>query len=190
MNSDRTKTSQENMPLDFAPDDFLQTLFSVSKAVLLSPGLFFHGMKRTGGLRNPTIYLASCVLVHALIVGLLVKDERLLALNLLFGMVLPFVTAGILFYILTNLFKASGTYEAAFRVNAYASAVALLSWMPVIGVLLEFYRLYLICVGLSAAFGIKIPRALLAVLLTIFVYAIASLALFQVTGGQWPRAVS
>lgn len=190
MMADRMKTTQKNVPEDFAPEDFLHSLFLVSKAVLLSPGLFFHGMKRSGGLRNPTIYLASCVLVHALTFGLLVKDERLLALNLLFGMVLPFATAGILFYIITNLFKASGTYEAAFRVNAYASAVALLSWMPVIGLLLEFYRLYLICVGLSDTFAIKTSRALLAVLLTIFVYAIASLALFQITGGQWPRAVS
>jgi len=183
-------TTQKNMPDDFAPDDFLNNLFFVSKAVLLSPGLFYQGMKRNGGLRNPTLYLASCVLVHALIVGLLLKNGSLLALNLLFGMVFPFVTAGILFYIITNLFKASGTYEAAFRVNAYASAVALLSWMPVIGVLLEFYRLYLICMGLSNAFAIKTSRAFLAVLLTIFVYAIASLAIFQITGGQWPKAVS
>ena len=175
---------------DFLPNQFLNSLFWVSKTVLLSPRLFYEGMKREGGLRNPFIYLASCVLIHTLLVSLLIKSQSLIAINLVFGMTFPFVTAGILFLVIKRLFKAPGTYEMAFRVNAYAAAVALFSWMPLIGMILEFYRLYLIGVGLSYAFSIKTSRAFVAIVLTIALYMAASYAIHYLTGGQWPRPPS
>ncbi|MBE9581890.1 MAG: YIP1 family protein [Proteobacteria bacterium] len=180
-------TPDLNTVLDFEPEDFLTSLFRTAKAILLSPGLFFQGMKRDGGLRNPLIFLASCVVVNTLLVALLLKSQSLIARSLVLGIVLPFVTAGVLYFIITRLFKASGTYEAAFRVNAYSAAVALLSWIPLVGVLLELYRIYLIVLGLSFAFSIKASRAFLAVILTVFVYLVASAALTHITGGQWPN---
>jgi hypothetical protein len=172
---------------DFNPESFLTSLFRTAKAILLSPRLFFKGMKREGGLRNPLIFLVTCVVVHTLLVALLLKDQSLVARNLVLGIVLPFVTAGVLFFIITRLFKASGTYEAAFRVNAYSAAVALVSWIPLAGILLELYRIYLIVLGLSCTFSIKASRALLAVILTVFVYMVASAAATHITGGQWPK---
>jgi hypothetical protein len=183
-----TNMSEKGLPGDFEPNNFLNSLLLVSKGVLLSPGFFYRGMKRQGGLGTPFFFLASCVLVHTLIVGLLFKNHSIIATNLLFGLVFPFITAGILYYIMTQLFKAPGTYEVAFRVNAYAAAVALVSWIPLIGIILEFYRLYLIGVGLCQTFEIKPSRAFLAIVLTIFVYMVASLAIHQVTGGLWPSA--
>lgn len=184
------ETSEKKPSSEFLPDQFLNSLFWVSKGVLLSPRLFYEGMKREGGLRNPFIYLASCVVTHTLVVGLLIRSQSLITVNLVFGMVFPFVTAAILFFLITRLFGAPGTYEMAFRVNAYAGAVALFSWMPVIGMILEFYRLYLIGVGLSYVFSIKTSRAFLAIVLTIALYMAASFSLYHITGGQWPRAIS
>ena len=184
------ETLGKSPPSDFVPDRFLNSLFLVSKSVLLSPNFFYEGMKREGGLRNPFIYLATCVFTHTLLVGLLIKSQSLIAMNLVFGMVFPFLTAGILFFLITRLFKSPGTYELAFRVNAYAAAVALFSWMPLIGMILEFYRLYLIGVGLRHAFSIKTSRALLAIVLTIAIYMAASFAIHYLTGGQWPKPVS
>ena len=180
--------TDQDTPTDFTPGNFLSSFFLTAKAVLLSPGSFYEGMNREGGLRNPFLFLACCVLIHTLIVGLWLKNQSLVASNLLFGLVLPFVTAGILFLLITRLFKASGTYEMAFRVNAYAAAVSLLSWVPMAGILLEFYRVYLIVVGLSGTFSIKASRAFMAVVLTIFVYMAASAALYHITGGPWPKA--
>jgi hypothetical protein len=180
--------AKQDAPTDFASGNFLSSFFRTAKAILLSPRLFYEGMNREGGLRNPFLFLTCCVLTHTLIIGLLLKNQSLIASNLLFGMVLPFVTAGILFFIIARLFKASGTYEMAFRVNAYAAAVALLSWIPLVGMLLEFYRIYLIVVGLSSTFSIKASRAFMAVVLTMFVYIAASAALYHITGGQWPKA--
>jgi hypothetical protein len=108
--------------------------------------------------------------------------------NLAFGLVFPLLTAGILFLIVNRLFKAPGTYEMAFRVNAYAGAVSLFSWIPLIGMILEFYRLYLIGVGLSCTFSIKALGAFLAILLTLVVYIIASGTIAHLAGGRLPLA--
>ena len=174
---------------DFDPNNFLTSLFGTAKAILFSPKIFFEGMNREGGLRNPFIFLACCVLIHTLIAGLLLKNQGLIARNLVFGMVLPFLTAAILYFIITRLFKASGTYEMAFRANAYSAAVALLSWMPLVGIILEFYRIYLIVLGLSSAFSIKISRAFLAIAITLLVYMVLGTTIGRMTGGLWPGAL-
>lgn len=77
----------------------------------------------------------------------------------------------------------------AFRANAYSAAVALLSWMPLVGVILEFYRIYLIVLGLSSTFSIKTSRAFLAVAITLVVYMILGTTIGHMTGGPWPGAV-
>jgi len=104
--------------------------------------------------------------------------------TLLLGLVFPLITAGILFLIINKVFKAPGSYETAFRINAYSSAVNLLSWLPLIGLLFEFYRIYLIVVGLSFAFSIKMTRAFLAIVLTMAIYIMAAVAIGHFTGGQ------
>jgi hypothetical protein len=178
-----------NATIDFDPDNFLASLFRTAKAILFSPKIFFEGMNREGGLRKPFIFLACCVLIHTLIAGLLLKNQSLIARNLVFGMVLPFVTAAILYFIITRLFKASGTYEMAFRANAYSAAVALLSWMPLVGVILEFYRIYLIVLGLSSTFSIKVSRAFLAIAMTLLLYMVLGTTIGRITGGLWPGVV-
>ena len=182
-------TSHDNRITDFEPHDFLRSLFRTAKAILFSPKVFFEGMKREGGLRNPLIFLACCVLIHALIVGLLRKNQTLVVANLVWGIIMPFVTAWILFFIITRLFKGSGTYEMAFRVNAYSAAVALLSWIPWVGVLLEFYRIYLIVLGLGSTFSVRASRAFLAVVITLVIYMFLGGTIAHMTGGQWPKAV-
>jgi len=181
-------TSLDNTMTDFEPQNLLSSLFRTAKAILFSPRVFFEGMEREGGIRNPFIFLACCVLIHTVIVGLLLKNQSLIATNLVFGMVQPFVTAGILFLIITRLFKTSGTYEMAFRANAYSAAVALLSWIPLVGVLLEFYRIYLIVLGLSSTFAIKTSRAFWAVAITLLLYMIVGTTIGHMTGGSWPGA--
>jgi hypothetical protein len=95
--------------------------------------------------------------------------------NLLLGALFPFITAELLHVRLTRCFKARGTFEAAFRMNAYAAAVNLLSWFPVVGMVLEFYRLYVMTVGPSAVFITEAWKALLSLVLIVALYvALAS----------------
>jgi hypothetical protein len=172
---------------DFEPDHFFPSFLLTAKAVLLSPRSFFEEMKKEGGLRNPFIFLACCVIFHTLVVALVSKNPSLIGRNLGLGLVMPFVTSGILFFILTGIFKARGTYEGAFRVNAYAGAVSLLSWIPLAGLLLEFYRVYVIIVGLTSAFSTKASRSFLAVAMTLVLYMVLGAAIFQVIGERPPQ---
>jgi hypothetical protein len=77
----------------------------------------------------------------------------------------------------------------AFSANAYSAAVALLSWMPLVGVILEFYRIYLIVLGLSSTFSIKVSQAFLAIAITLLVYMVLGTTIGRMTGGLWPGAV-
>lgn len=174
---------------EFTPGNFFSSFFGTAKAVLFSPKLFYDRMKTEGGFRNPLLFLICCVLIHTLIVSLFVSNQKIITFNVINGIGMPFVTAGILFWIITRFFKASGTYEVAFRVNAYAAATALLSWIPLVGIILQLYRFYLIAVGLSRSFSIRISQALLAIVITIVIYIITlGPIMAKILGSQLPTA--
>jgi hypothetical protein len=189
MMADADNTPEKSSAGDFEPKNFLNSFFQIAKAVLLSPKAFYEGMNTEGGLRNPFIFLVCCVVIHTAIASLFVTNQPVVFFNVVYGILMPFVTAGVLFFILTRFFKAAGTFEAAFRVNAYAAATALLSWIPVAfrtegsaspgtlfslialtGLFIEFYRLYLIAIGLSRTFSVTVSRAALAIVITAFIY--------------------
>jgi len=128
----------EHLMNEFDPKNFFPRFFRTSKAILLSPKVFFQEMRRDGGFLNPFLYLLSCIVFHVLIFGLLQKNPLFMLRTLILGLIFPLITAGILLLIITKVFKASGSYETVFRINAYASAVNLLSWLPLIGLLFEF----------------------------------------------------
>lgn len=181
---------EQDTQIEFTPNNFLSSFFHTAKTVLFSPGSFYERMKTEGGMRNPLIFLICCVLVHTFIVGLFVTKQGIIAFNLINGIVMPFVTAGVLFFIATRFFKASGTYETAFRVNAYAAATALFSWIPVIGLFLQFYRFYLIALGLSRTFSIRLSQALLAIVITIIIYIVVlGPFMAHILGSQTPTVV-
>ncbi len=168
---------------EFDSGDALASFRKITVGVLLSPGTFFETMRTTGGLVNPATYLAGCVLINTAIVGFLSKDVALMIKSLALGITFPFITAGILHFILTRLFGSRGTYEGALRVNAYAAAVNLVSWFPVVGILVEFYRVYVIATGLCIVFSTTGRRAFLAVALTIALLMLAALAFNRITTG-------
>ncbi|MFH1082963.1 MAG: YIP1 family protein [Pseudomonadota bacterium] len=148
------------------------------------PGFSIRGMRTEGSFLNPFLYMLCCVIFHVFVFGLLQRNFGLMFRNLLLGMAFPLITAGFLFFIVTKVFKASGSYETAFRVNAYASAVNLVTWLPFVGLLFELYRIYLIVVGLSAGFSLKMGRSLLAIVLTMAAYIMAAAVIGHLRGGQ------
>jgi hypothetical protein len=184
MMADPATSQEQDAQYDFVPGNFLSSLFSITKTILLSPRLFYQKMRTDGGLRNPTIFLVCCVLIHTLFVGLSVRDQTIVVRNIAYGIAMPFFTAGILFLFITKIFKESGTYEAVFRVNAYAAAVNLLTWIPMVGLVFEFYRLYLIAWGLSYALPTRVYRAVLAIFMTMITYIVLGQIVFHFLGGQ------
>ena len=181
---------EQDPQFDFSPNNFLGSFYLVAKTVLISPGVFYEKMKTNGGLRNPVIFLVCCVMIHTLIISMFVKNQAVIAFNVINGILMPFVSAGILFFIITRFFKASGTYETALRVTAYAAATALFSWVPVIGMAIQFYGFYLIALGLSRTFSIRASHAFLAIIITVIIYIVGLGPIMgHILGSQPPTAV-
>ncbi len=172
----------EHLINEFDPKNLFSSFYQTSKAIILSPKVFFQEMRRDGGFLNPFLYMLYCIVFHVLVFGLLQKNPMFMFRTLVLGLIFPLITSGILFFFITRVFKAPGSYETVFRVNAYASMVNLLTWLPLIGLLFEFYRIYLIVLGLSFAFSIKMTRAFLAILITMAIYIIAAGAISHFTG--------
>jgi len=171
-------------PEEFNPQDFLASFRHIAVGVLMSPRAFFQQMRRTGGFLPPLIFMAACLLIHTLIVGLLHKDMALMGRNLALGLLFPFITAGLAYILLTQVFRTRGTFKSAFRVNAYAAAVNLLSWFPMVGALFEFYRLYVITLGLCATFETSPWKAFGALTIIMIAYILLARALTPLAGGM------
>ena len=167
---------------DLDPGDFLKSFPLITRTVITDPQLFFLRMKQNGGLKNPTLFLLVCTLFHTVMVSFFISGRSFIIAYLVSGIATPFLMAGIVQYALKTLFQAAGTYEAVFRINAYASALALLSWIPVIGFMIELYRLYIISYGLSRIFQTGLFKCLAAVIVAIIVTAFIYIPIAHILG--------
>jgi hypothetical protein len=176
------KAMKAELPAEFDPRTAFRSFPRVVLAVLLSPRDFFQALNRRGGYAAPFLFLTICVLIHVAMVGLYHRNYWLVLQNLAMGVSFPFITAGVLHFILVKWFRSAGTYEAAFRVNAYSAAVNMVTWIPVAGLVMEFYRIYLLMLGLSAVYAVRASRALIALVLTMAGYILVSGILSSLTG--------
>jgi hypothetical protein len=168
---------------EFDPRNFVKSFFEVAKCVFFSPKPFFASVPRVGGIGNPALFMGACVVVHTFFTALGTQSAEIAIKNFILGISFPFFTAWVFFFLATKVFQSVGSYEMAFRVSAYAATLSLLSWAPVIGLVLEAYRLYLLTIGLSIVFELKISRAVGVILLTLVVIVVVAGALAHVTGG-------
>ena len=61
-------------------------------------------------------------------------------------------------------------YDVTLLAYAYASALALLSWVPIVGYLASLYGLYVTMLGIRELHGTSTTRAFLAVLVPLLVF--------------------
>ena len=147
---------------------FLAGFLETAKGVLSRPKTFFSTMPVAGGFAAPHLFFLICTGVFILAsMGLNLGesgelDPRILILVFL-APLLPFVDAALLYLIAARLFGGRGSYEATFRVVCYASAVNLFTWVPLVGLLAQFYEIYLAALGLSVVHRLGMGRAFLAV---------------------------
>lgn len=154
---------------EFDPRDLLDSFIQVTKKVLLRPRAFFWAMPTQGGFFAPMLYLVLAFSVWAVL-------KSLVSLNPLFffvaflGFLFTFLGAAILHFVLRKLFNGQGTYEGTFRVLAYSGAVNLLSWIPIIGVLVNLYGLWIKAVGLEVVHGVTKLQSLVAVIICTLIF--------------------
>lgn len=116
----------------------------------------------------------SVVAVIVLVLTMLILVPALALLILYIG--------AAIYHLLVRIFvrPANTDFQATLRVVAYTSAIDLLTWIPVVGILASLYGLYLAFVGIREMHETTTGRALAVVSLPIFFFvALTVLPLLQ-----------
>ena len=167
---------------EFNLADPLGSFVSTTVGVLARPRSFFRGIARRGDFVGPAVYAVACVLVATVVGGFFGLALRALSSSIseyegvfaygIFGflsdvIVTPFA-AIILLFILAGIYHAlvlllarpsNAGFEATFRVVCYASAISLISWIPIVNLIASIYGLYVAYFGIREVHAATNQRA-------------------------------
>ncbi|MFB6076149.1 MAG: YIP1 family protein [Candidatus Aenigmatarchaeota archaeon] len=178
------------------------------KSIIVNPKDFFSNMSTDGGYEKPIVFAAINFVIVSLITGILyfsylstfgglflngpmpgfipniglvgiLAIPFMIVLSLVGGIISLFVVAAIS-HVLLIIVGGKGSYEGTFRIVAYTTAFVLISWIPVLNILIGIYALYVVLIGYSKIHEISKGRALLGLLIPLLVIlaAVFSLILF------------
>ena len=184
--------------MDYPTSRPLSGFLPTAREVLLSPRRFFASIDRGGRLRAPLVFAVACAAVSLVLSGaydvaLAAATGRLgelglagysgpgpalailgvlLVLSPLIALLGLYVGAAVQHLFVWAILRGHNRgFERTLRMVAYASsALALVSWVPVLGVLVGAYGVYVYAVGLGelhegAGFGRALAAALAPYLL-------------------------
>jgi hypothetical protein len=164
------------------------------KEVMQKPSDFYREMPKTGGYADPLTFAAISFIIYALLAALLTVlfghgmymggmyggmyegmygsarglgfFSILMAVIItpIAGIISLFIEAAIL-YIVYKILGGTGSYEGTVRFISYATAVLILSWIPIIGWIVGIYGIYLYIVGGMYVHDVSMARSTIAVLL-------------------------
>lgn len=182
---------------EFNYQDPVQSFISTARGVAFRPADFFRGVPRRGDFLNPLVFALICVLISAVLGGLLgfvvslgFTEQGVIGafFGFIFGIIRSLISAAIglfigagIWYLLVLLFARPNNtgYEATFRVASYAAVVYLVAWIPILGWIVGLvYGIYLGVVGIREVHGTTSGRAALVVLLPIVVIGGLALLIF------------
>ena len=146
------------------------------KAVITTPSNFFENMPKSGGYIDPLKFLLICNIPSALFMGLFQGAAMgVMAGTAGFLIIPPLIlivtaigafigTAFIHIGVIIFAGKDKSGFESTFRILSYAQAVAVASWIPLIGLIPALYGLYLGILGVYKVHKTTAIRAVLAYL--------------------------
>lgn len=160
------------------------------KEVMQRPSDFYRGMPATGGYADPLTFAAISFLIYGLLTALFnrgmymggmyggmydgmyggVKEFSFFMVLMvaiiapIAGIISLFIEAAI-FYIIYKLLGGTGSYEGTVRLISYATAVLVLSWIPLVGWIVGIYGIYLYIVGGRFVHNVSMGRSAIAVFL-------------------------
>jgi hypothetical protein len=160
--------------------DYIETW----KEVIQRPTDFYRKMPTTGGYAEPLTFAAISYFIYGLLSALFnrgmmggmdgygmmgtgygLSTSLTVAIMVpIMGIISIIIGAAILYFIYKVL-GGEGSYEGTLRFICYASAVLLLSWIPLIGWIFGFYGIYLYIVGGMIVHNVSMARSAIAVLL-------------------------
>lgn len=157
----------------------------------MSPKVFFDGVNEVEGYKKSTVFAAINIVVTFLISAIVAQfSKNALPLPaVLIGAVVAvpimivflFIGAAILHIvakILGGKAKLVGTYQSV----AYSSAIGPATALPYIGLLFSLYQIYLVVVGLRKMHQFSTTKAVVTVLLPLFILMLIAFILVVVAG--------
>ena len=166
------------------------------KEVMQRPSDFYRRMPETGGYADPLTFAAISLIIYALLTAFLtvlfgrqmymegmyggmydgmygeVRGLGFFAILMsviitpIIGIISLFIEAAIL-YVIYKVLGGSGSYEGTVRFISYATAVLVLSWIPVIGWIVGIYGIYLYIVGGMHVHDVSMLRSAVAIFLPV-----------------------
>ncbi|HEX3012649.1 MAG TPA: YIP1 family protein [Methanobacterium sp.] len=166
------KTGGYSDPLTFAAISFIiYALLTALLTALLGRGMYMDGMyggmyngmynSMYGGMRGFGFFAILMTVIITPIAGITSL----------------FIESAIL-YVIYKVLGGTGSYEGTVRFISYATAVFVLSWIPIIGWIAGIYWIYLYIVGGMYVHNVSMGRSAIAILLpTLFVILIMAIAM-------------
>ncbi|MGB9940884.1 YIP1 family protein [Methanosarcina sp.] len=162
------------------------------KEVMQRPSDFYRGMPETGGYADPLTFAAISFIIYALLTALLTAllgrgmymdgmydgmygsagEFGFFAILMtviitpIAGIISLFIEAAIL-YVIYKVLGGTGSYEGTVRFISYATAVLVLTWIPIIGWIVGIYGIYLYIVGGMHVHDVSMARSAIAVFLPV-----------------------
>lgn len=170
----------------FDPERPVGSFVTATRGDLLAPERFFDAVRREDSFAGPVVYAVACKMVATLLAGIYdlgrvavngtLGDVSvagyeglpgavlwvlwLLGLSVPYALVLLVVGAGV-YQLLLRLVVGRGNagYGATLRVDGYLSAIALLLWLPALGLLAGVWGVWVNTVGLREVHSTTTARA-------------------------------
>ena len=174
--------------------------FKTCKEVILSPSDFYRRMPTTGGYADPLTFATISLIIGFFLRAIVSYGMVMFGINssiltfgsmpvskldfstfsnvvgLIFISIVSFFVGSLILNLLYTAFGGTGSYEGTLRFISYASAINLLGWIPLLGLIAGIYALYISIIGGSIVHNVSKGRAaIIAVLLypvTVFILII------------------
>ena len=142
-------------------DDFKNTWLKVMK----TPAEFFEQMPTEGGYADPVKFAAIAYLIAGIGMTIITFGMGFASIIIMpvMGVVGLFI-GGLILHVFFKIVGGQGTYEGTVRILAYITAGAVLSWIPIVGILVALYMIYLEVIGGTKVHKISTLSSLIAVL--------------------------
>ena len=180
----------------FTVSDPWRSFVATVRAAILDPTRFFRDLYRQRPSDNPVPFAVVCGVIGLLLTYAVAPVESwvwgdplpgadraywvILALSPLLAWVGLYIFAAFQHLLVMIFVRRRKGFEATLRVEAYATAVALLGWIPIVGHPASAYGLYITMLGIKELHETTTTRALLATLVPLLIF------LANIAWSFWP----